>query len=120
MEIDIISEDFIENLTHHWQYEIAILLKQELLENHIEGEVAKEIVGNFLFSMSMMYDQHGITYEDKTYLPRLAFEDENQKTLASEFHNPIHEFAFGNASEAFVEDNVETSKAKGLLGWFKK
>ena len=120
MKLDIQDEDFLENLTHEWQYDIAVLLKKHLQENNISGDAAKDVVGDFLFSLSMLYDQQGVEFDNESYLPRLAFTDDKGNLIVSKNPLSMHEFAYGNTDEAFASEATDSSQSKGLFGWFKK
>lgn len=92
-----------EDLATEWQYQLILLLKQVLEKKGIATDMAKDIVGEFVFDLSMLHDQGEIKVEGKTYNPKLAFDNFNGALIASDDESNLHEYAFGSTSEAFGE-----------------
>ncbi|MGE6451155.1 hypothetical protein ACQKC5_01990 [Shewanella baltica] len=101
MEIEI-SENY-EDIAAEWQYQLIVTLKETLKEKGISNEQAKEIIGDFVFNLSMLHDQGEIKVEGKSYNPRISFDNFNGKLITSDEETNLHEYAFGNTSEAFGE-----------------
>ncbi len=97
-----ISEDY-EDLATEWQYQLILLLKQALEKKGISTDIAKDIIGEFVFDLSMLHDQGEIKVEGKSYNPRLSFDDFSGSLITSDEETNLHEYAFGSTSEAFGE-----------------
>lgn len=95
-----ISEDYYD-LAAEWQYQLIVLLKNTLKEKGIEGEKAIDIIGDFAFNFSILHDQGEIKIDGKSYNPRIAFDNFNGSLIATDEDTYLHEYAFGNTSEAF-------------------
>ena len=100
MQVKLDDERY-EDLWLEWQHDVAVCLKEALKESKIKGDQAHEIVGNFLFSLSMVHDQVGVELKNNTFTPRLGFVDEAGVLITSSEDSHMHEAAFGNADEAF-------------------
>lgn len=101
MEIKVIEE--YEELTTEWQYQIILMLKEKLKKSGISDESAKEIIGDFIFDLSMLHDQGEIKVDGKSFNPRICFDDFSGNLVTSEEETNLHEYAFGSTSEAFGE-----------------
>ncbi|MCP4486463.1 MAG: hypothetical protein GY820_03955 [Gammaproteobacteria bacterium] len=99
MELKI-TEDY-EELATEWQYQVIEILKNKLQSNGVSSEIAKEIVGEFIFDLSMLHDQEEIKVESKSYNPRICFYDFDGKLIATDEETNLHEYAFGSTSEAY-------------------
>ena len=99
MEVEVTEE--YEELATEWQYQVILLLKEKLLKNGITDEVAKEIIGDFTFDLSMLHDQGEIKVDGKSFNPRIGFDDFSGKLITSDEETNLHEYAFGSTSEAF-------------------
>ena len=97
-----ITEDYYD-IAAEWQYQMIIILRDTLKEKGIVGEQAKDIVDDFAFNLSMLHDQGEIKVDGKSYNPRISFDDFQGKLLTTEYLAYLHEYAFGNTSEAFGE-----------------
>jgi len=97
-----ISEDY-EELAIEWQYQLIILLKEKLEKFGVDEEKAKEIVGEFIFDLSMLHDQEEIKVNGKSYNPRISFNDFSNNLISSDEESNLHEYAFGSTSEAYGE-----------------
>ncbi|MBD3642963.1 hypothetical protein [Alcanivorax sp.] len=97
-----ITEDYYD-IAAEWQYQMIIILRDTLKEKGIVGEQAKDIVGDFAFNLSMLHDQGEIKVDGKSYNPRISFDDFQGKLLTTDEDTYLHEYAFGNTSEAFGE-----------------
>ncbi len=96
----LISEEY-EELAIEWQYELILLLQQTLKENKIKKKSAQEIVGDFVFKLSMLHDQGEINFNGKSYNPRICFDDFNGALVVSDEETNLHDYAYGNTGEAF-------------------
>ena len=101
MEIEI-SEDY-EDIATEWQYQMIVILKDTLKDKGITGEQAKDIIGDFVFNLSMLHDQGEVKVEGKSYSPRMSFYNFNGKLITTDEETNLHEYAYGNTSEAFGE-----------------
>ena len=99
MEVEVTEE--YEDLATEWQYQVILLLKEKLKKNGITDEVAKEIIGDFTFDLSMLHDQGEIKVDGKSFNPRISFDDFAGKLITTDEETNLHEFAFGSTSEAF-------------------
>lgn len=96
-----LSEDSYERLWLNWQFKLAVSLKSVLANRDISGELAKDVVGEFLFAVSMTHDQHGLDIDGKTVMPRLGFVDETDTLITTDGDTYMHEAAFAMAHDAF-------------------
>ncbi|MGE0920088.1 hypothetical protein, partial [Trichlorobacter lovleyi] len=55
------------------------------------------------FDLSMLHDQGEIRHQGKDYNPRIAFDNFSGKLICSSEESNLHEYAFGNTSEAYGE-----------------
>lgn len=101
MELEI-TEDYYD-IAVEWQYQMIVILRDTLKEKGIVGEQAKDIIGDFAFSLSMLHDQGEIKVEGKSYNPRISFDNFQGTLLTTDEDTYLHEYAFGNASEACSE-----------------
>ena len=101
MEIKI-SEEY-EELAIEWQYRLIELLKEKLGKHGVDEDIAKEIVGEFIFDMSMLHDQEEIKVNGKSYNPKICFDDFSGNLVSSDEESNLHEYAFGSTSEAYGE-----------------
>jgi hypothetical protein len=99
MELKI-SLDY-EELANEWQYRLITLLKQKMEHFNIEEETAKEIVGEFVFDLSMLHDHEAITVNGNSYNPRICFDDFDGNLITSDVETNLHEFAFDRTGEAY-------------------
>ena len=95
-----ITKDYYE-LALAWQYQLIVLLKETLNEKGIESEQAEDIIGDFAFNLAMLHDQGEIKVEGKEYNPRISFDDFQDNLLTTDEDTYLHEYAYGNTSEAF-------------------
>ena len=101
MELKI-SEEY-EELAIEWQYRLVKLLKEKLAKNNVDKEIAKEIVGEFIFDMSMLHDQEEIRVNGKSYNPRISFDDFSGNLVSSDEESNLHDYASGNISSVYGE-----------------
>lgn len=101
MEIQI-SEEY-EELSAEWQYQMILILKEVLAKQGIDGDKAKDIIGDFTFDFAMLHDQGEIKLEGNSYNPRISFSDFQGKLLTTDEETSLHDYAFGSTSEAFGE-----------------
>jgi hypothetical protein len=92
-----------EELATEWQYQMITLLKNTLAKHGVSEVKAKEIIGDFTFDFAMLHDQEEIKHEGKSYNPRISFDDFSGNIHISSDETNLHEYAFGNTSEAFGE-----------------
>lgn len=93
--------DNYEELSTEWQYQLILILKETLKDKGISAEQAKDIIGDFTFSLSMLHDQGEIKVDSKSYNPRISFDDFDGNLLTTDEETNLHEYAFGSTSEAF-------------------
>lgn len=93
--------DDYEELAIEWQFRMIELLKTQLDKYDVNEETAKEIVGEFLFELSMLHDQNEIMVNGKSYNPRIAFNDFSGNLICTDEDTNLHEYAFGSTSEAY-------------------
>ena len=74
-----------------------------LKEKGIDAELAKDIIGDFAFNLSMLHDQGEIRVQGKSYNPKICFDDFDGTLLATDEDTYLHEFAFSSTNEAFGE-----------------
>ena len=99
--MELLQTEKYENLAAEWQYQMIILLKNALEKRGIEGGKAKDICGDFAFDLAMLHDQGEINAEGNEFKPVLCFDDfDGTLHIPDEFFQ-IHDYAFGNADEAF-------------------
>lgn len=101
--MDLELSEGYEELAIEWQYKIIEILKSKLKSNGVADETAKEIVGEFIFDLSMLHDQEEIKIEGQSYNPRISFYDFKGKLISSDEESNLHEYAFGSTSEAYGE-----------------
>ena len=101
MELKI-TEDY-EEIAIEWQYRLVELLKEKLEKFGVNKERAKEIVGEFIFDLSMLHDQEELKVNGKSYKPRISFDDFSGNLISSDEESSLHEYAFGSTSEAYGE-----------------
>lgn len=101
MELKISAE--YEELAIEWQYQLIELLKRKLEKYGIDHAKAKEIIGEFIFDMSMLHDQEEIKVNGKSYIPRISFVDVSGTLISTDEESNLHDYAFGSTSEAFGE-----------------
>ncbi len=82
---------------------MILLLKQTLKKKGIDEATSKDVIGDFVFDLSMLHDQGEIKYEGKSYNPRICFDDFSGALIATDEETGLHEYAFGSTSEAFGE-----------------
>ncbi|WP_097460453.1 hypothetical protein [Mangrovitalea sediminis] len=99
MEVKL-SEEY-EELAIEWQYQIILLLKQTLKKKGIDDAIAKDVIGDFVFDLSMLHDQGEIKLDGKSYNPRICFDDFSGSLVATDEETGLHEYAFGSTGEAF-------------------
>ncbi len=92
-----------EELAVEWQYELILLLKQTLKKNKIKKNAAQEIIGDFVFKLSMLHDQGEIKFNGKSYNPRICFDDFDGTLVIDNDETNLHDYAYGNTGEAFGE-----------------
>ncbi len=97
-----LSEEY-EELAIEWQYQLIVLLKEKLEKYGVDPEKAKEIVGEYIFDMSMLHDQGEIEFNGKSYNPRMSFDDFSGNLVSTDEESNLHEYAFGSTSEAYGE-----------------
>ncbi|MCX7545208.1 hypothetical protein [Marinicella gelatinilytica] len=97
-----ISEDYYD-IAAEWQYQMIVILKETLKKKGIAGEKAKDIIGDFTFDFAMLHNQAEIRVQGKSYNPRISFDDFQGRLITTEEETNLHEYAFGNTSEAFGE-----------------
>jgi hypothetical protein len=101
MEI-VISEKY-EELAAEWQFQMITILKDTLMKYKIDKDKAKEICGDFAFSLAMLQDQGEIRVEKEEYRPVICFENqEGQLMYNSDEDFQLHDYVFGNNDEAFA------------------
>jgi len=101
MELQL-SENY-EELAIEWQFQLISILRDTLKKFGVDKDIAKEIVGEFSFDLSMLHDQGEIRHQGKDYNPRIAFDNFSGKLICSSEESNLHEYAFGNTSEAYGE-----------------
>ena len=92
-----------EELAIAWQYHLITLLKQKMEQFDVEPETAKEIIGEFIFDMSILHDQEAIQVNGDSYNPRICFDDFAGNLLACDVETNLHDTAFGNTGEAYAD-----------------
>ena len=97
-----ISQDY-EEIAMEWQYQLITLLKQKLEQFDVEEETAKEIVGEFVFDLSVLHDQGEITVNGNSYNPRICFDDFADNLVSTEDDTNLHEYAFDRVGEAYAD-----------------
>lgn len=98
----VISEEY-EELAIEWQYQMILILKEKLSKFNISENISKEIVAEFAFDFAMLHDQEKIRVNGKSYNPRISFDDFEENLVSSDEDSNLHEYAFGNTSEAYGE-----------------
>lgn len=94
----IIENEHYEELAAEWQYQMIMILKKKLKENNIEDCVSEKICGDFTFDFAMMHDQGKID----GHRPVICFDNHNNDLLYNSGEDfDLHDYAFGNTSEAF-------------------
>ncbi len=101
MELKV-SEEY-EELAIEWQYQMILLLKEKLSKFGVSDDTAKEIVGDFIFDLSMLHDQGEIKVNGKSYNPRISFYDFGNNIISSDEESNLHDYAFGSTGEAYGE-----------------
>lgn len=99
MEVEVTEE--YEELATEWQYQVILLLKEKLKKHGVADDVAKEVIGDFTFDLSMLHDQGEIKVNGRSFNPRISFDDFGGKLITSDEETNLHEYAFGSTSEAF-------------------
>jgi hypothetical protein len=97
-----VSDEY-EELAVEWQYQMIFLLKEKLEKFGVANDVAKEVVGEFAFDFAMLHDQGEIKVDGKQFNPRIAFHNFSNVLVCSDEESNLHEYAFGNTSEAYGE-----------------
>ncbi len=98
----LINEDY-EDLAVEWQYQLILILKEKLNNHGIADDIAKDIIGEFVFDLSMIHDQGEVKANRKSFNPRICFDDFSGNLIATDDETNLHEYAFGSTSEAFGE-----------------
>ena len=101
--MELITSDEYEQLAIEWQHQMIAILKEKLGKFDVENDLAKEIVGEFVFDFAMLHDQEEIRVNGKPYNPRIVFDDYRGNIISSEEESNLHEYAFESASEAYGE-----------------
>jgi hypothetical protein len=92
-----------EDLAIEWQYAIILLLQKHLRARNVSDKKAKEIVGDFIFDLSMLHDQEGLAVGEDVFIPRVCFVDSAGVLVTSDEESNLHDYAFGSTSEAYGE-----------------
>ena len=101
MELDLDNKH--ESLSLEWQYQLILLLRKTLLSKRVKPKLAKDIIGDFVFDLSMLHDQGTIDLDGKSFNPKICFDDLDGKLIASAEESSLHDYAFGSTSQAFGE-----------------
>ena len=100
--MEIVIDDSFEELAAEWQYQMIEILKAALNKYGIEKDTAKEICGDFAFDLAMLQDQGQIKVNREEYRPVICFDNMDGKLkYNSDEDFQLHDYAFGNADEAF-------------------
>ena len=97
-----VSEDYYD-LVNEWQRQIIDLLKDTLNKKGVTKESAEEIIGDFLFSLSMLHDQGEIRVNRKEYNPKICFDDFKGTIIGTDEDTYLHEYAFRLTQKAFEQ-----------------
>ncbi|HEA19835.1 hypothetical protein LCGC14_0771390 [marine sediment metagenome] len=98
----IINDETYDLAAAEWQYQMILILKCTLEKHGVEKSKLKDICGDFAFDLAMLQDQGEIQLDGKELRPVICFEDsEGSLKYNSTNQSQIHDYAFGNVSEAF-------------------
>ncbi len=98
-----VSEEYYE-LANEWQRQIVDLLKDTLMKEGVAKDSAEDIVGEFLFNLSMLHDQGEIRINSKEYNPKICFDDYEGTIIGTDEDTYLHEYAFGLTKDAFNKE----------------
>ncbi len=101
--MELKTSDEHEQLAIEWQHLMIAILKEKLNKFSVEDDLAKEIVGEFVFDFAMLHDQGEITVNGESYNPRIVFDDFNGNLISSEEESNLHVYAFGSTSDAYSQ-----------------
>ena len=100
----VINDDSYEELAAEWQFQMIQILKDKLLKYGVDAGKAKDISGEFAFELAMLQDQGQIKVNSEEYRPVICFDDLNGNLkYNSDDDCQLHDYAFGNADEAFEQ-----------------
>lgn len=102
--MNTIEDDKYEGMAAEYQYRLIEILDHVLQRHDIGPSKRREVCGEFAFDLGMLHDQGEIRCDSVSYEPMIAFESGNDLYVCSESFE-FHEYAFGNASEYFEQDD---------------
>lgn len=104
MVVNLLNDDSYESAAIEWQYQMILILKEALKKNGVNTIKSKDICGEFAFDLALLQDQGEIIIDSESLRPVICFENlKGTLRYNSVKQCQIHEYAFGNASEAFGE-----------------
>jgi hypothetical protein len=95
-----VSEDYYD-LANEWQRQLIELLKETLKYKKVPDDIAKDIIGDFIFKLSMLHDQGEIRVNRKSYNPKICFDDFSETIVGTDEDTYLHEYAFRLTNKAF-------------------
>ncbi|KAF0190450.1 MAG: Uncharacterized protein FD165_2683 [Gammaproteobacteria bacterium] len=101
--MELKNSDVYEALAIEWQYQMILVLKEKLLKAGVDDDMAKEIVGEFVFDFALLHDQAAIVVNGKSYNPRISFDDFEGNLISTDEVSNLHEYAFASTGEAYGE-----------------
>ena len=86
-----------------WALDVARELRDSLKDEGIGRRSSEEIVGSFLFRLSMQFDHGGFYKVNGEFKPKMAFQDLLGELIIPVEHTHLHEIAHSIAAMAFDE-----------------
>ncbi len=103
MRIEI-SEDY-ESIAAEYQYSMIDILDEVLKRHKIPLDQRQSICSEFAFDFGMLHDQGEVKFGNRQFEPIPAFLEENVLYVRNE-NFEFHEYAFGNTSEYFEQNDT--------------
>ena len=100
----IVNDETYDSTAAEWQYQMILILKNTLEKHGVDKSKLKDICGDFAFDLAILQDQGEIKVDGEELRPVICFESkEGFLKYNSSDQSQLHDYAFGNASEAFDE-----------------
>lgn len=102
------AADNYEELCETFQYRVAQAIKEALAKYGVAPDIAKEICGDAVFDISMLFDQDLLEVDGQSYRAVLAFsEDTEEETyILDDGVLCMHEYAFGTVDQVYEESSL--------------
>ena len=91
------------NICVDWLYDVGKSLFETLQENDMPKDKIESVLGNFLFQLSMFYDEGGFYKVRGKLKPKLTFQNTVGELVVPEESTSLHEYAFGIAGQIIDE-----------------